>query len=237
LALRSEQRRTMFWYVRNWMHGVLAAMTRPARSRMDVSNATKRTSCTLETMEAIPSFFWDVHSPSEYATGKWHVQYVASESDRDPARRLHFTAREIVERFEPACTRFDGRRTGGMLVGSPCRSLSDAARSAVVPEVDVRTSFRMMIDSNDARLKIAWTRKRFYRIESGICLIGVVTGSRRRCEGLDFRLITVHVTDPYLRSYRSPRAVPAKSSHDLLMWSERELRKKMRMETAVNSNL
>jgi predicted nucleotidyltransferase len=139
---------------------------------------------------------------------------------------------ELVERYEPVCAGFTDAELEACWMESACRSLSAAARALGKSEVDVRgCAFRMLNDST-ARLKI--TRDACealsHRMESGIRSI-IVAGSVARCEALptsdvDFN---VYVTDAYLRSLFTKRSAKAKTSHDLLVGLERELRKKMRI--------
>ncbi len=150
--------------------------------------------------------------------------------------RRPITVREIVDRYEPACAGLAGGELEACWLEVSLRSLSSAARELSFSVTDVRGCvFRMLIDSA-TRLKIAQDacEALSYRLESGIRSI-VVTGSVARCEALpnsdaDFN---VYVTDPYLRSLFTKSSAKAKTSHDLLMGLERELRKKMRMESLV----
>jgi predicted nucleotidyltransferase len=119
---------------------------------------------------------------------------------------------------------------------SACRSLDDPARSTGKSEADVRNcTYRMLTDSTTRLQAVRDACEALaYRMESGIRAI-VVAGSVARCEAIptsdvDFN---VYVTDAYMATLYTSKSVKAKSSHDLLMGLERELRKKMRMDVLV----
>jgi predicted nucleotidyltransferase len=146
--------------------------------------------------------------------------------------RRPISLEELVERYEPACTSLTGAELEACWLEVSCRSLSGAARALSYSEVDLRTcAFRMLVDST-TRLKIVKDacEALSYRMESGIRSI-IVAGSVARCEALptsdvDFN---VYVTDAYLRSLFNKKSANAKTSHELLMVLEYQLRKKMRI--------
>ncbi len=140
---------------------------------------------------------------------------------------------ELLARHEPTCATLTGVELEAQWLEQACQSLAVAARAIGASDADVRRcAFRMLIESTQ-RLQIAVDscEALSYRLESGIRSI-IVTGSAARCEAVstsdvDFNVL---VTDVYMSALFTRSSAKAKSSHDLLMGLERELRKKMRME-------
>lgn len=143
---------------------------------------------------------------------------------------------ELVERYEPSCAGLTGTELEARWKEHACSALADAARSMGQSAADVRNCGYRMVTDSTTRLELARgaCEALAYRLESGIRAI-VVAGSVARCEALptsdvDFN---VYVTDVYMDTLYTRKSARAKSSHDLLMGLERELRKKMRMDVLV----